>query len=481
VTSALEPGAGEPDSRGCRLLVASYSDVAPVVRAVTARARDHILQSPTLGDFVDLLFADLGARPDQQAEPDPAGHADAVARVVTALTQPSQDADLSYFALLIADRSAAAAARVLASCEADPVIGALPMRCRVLASIDDRACGADTAVEVNLPPDGPWRRDDLVAEVQHYAEELLMFFSAGHKRGLTLAELNALRPPAAGPADAPAGEQAAETADALAPSPILPVPEPSPRELESPEPSPRELEPPEPSPRELESAVPTATVAGPPRPPRPRSFPRLRGPRVRREPAPESEPPAASVVVYLVLAAAESAPDRAGWRRGRSVLVELDKRLARTPGVAYLTRMLDATVPGDDKLRPAGRLSARDIRHPASFLDFAAALGSVPAVLRADYQRAVQEAPLTAPPVLVIYAADAPLADAITSARYAVLAAKVPVLWILPGTSARLLSAVFRDGTRVHVSTDHPAIATELVTLITRTAGSETSSTTAPS
>ncbi len=470
MTSALEPGAGEPDSRGCRLLVASYSDVAPVVRTVTARARDHILQSPTLGDFVDLLFVDLGARPDRQAERDPAGRADAVARVVTALTQPSQDADLSYFALLVADRSAAAAARVLASCEADSVIGALPMRCRVLASIDDRACDADTAVEVNLPPSGPWRRDDLVAEVQHYAEELLMFFSAGHKRGLTLAELNALRPPAAVPADAPAGEQADQTADALTPSPILPVPEPSPRELE----------PPDPSPRELESAVPTATVAGPPRPPRPRSFLRLRGPRVRREPAPESGPPAASVVVYLVLAAAESAPDRAGWRRGRSVLVELDKRLARTPGVAYLTRMLDATVPGEDRLRPAGRLSARDFRHPASFLDFAAALGSVPAVLRADYQRAVQEAPLTAPPVLVIYAADAPLADAITSARYAVLAAKVPVLWILPGTSARLLSAVFRDGTRVHVSTDHPAIATELVTLITRAAGSETSSTTAP-
>jgi hypothetical protein len=88
--------------------------------------------------------------------------------------------------------------------------------------------------------------------------------------------------------------------------------------------------------------------------------------------------------------------------------------------------------------------------------------------------------PLTGLPVLVIYAADAPLADAITSARYAVLAAKVPVLWILPGTSARLLSAVFCDGQHVHVSTDHAAIATEVVTLITRVAGSETSSTAAP-
>ena len=170
--------------------------------------------------------------------------------------------------------------------------------------------------------------------------------------------------------------------------------------------------------------------------------------------------------MYLVLTVAESAPDRAGWRRGRSVLLELDKRLARTPGIAYLIRVLEATVPGEDSLRPAGRLSARDIRHPASFLDFATALASVPPVLRADYQCAVQEAPLTAPPVLVIYAADAPLADAVTSARYAALAAKVPVLWILPGTSARLLSAAFRGGKYVHVSTDHPAIATELVTLI---------------
>jgi hypothetical protein len=442
VTSDLEPGAGEPDSRGCRLLVATFSDVAPLVRTVAARARDRILQSPALGDFVDLSFADLGPRPDQGNEAGQAERSDLVSRIVTALTQPSQDADLSYFALLVADRSAAAAARVLAACDADPVIGALPMRRRVLASIDDRACGTDTAVEVKLPPSGFWRRDDLVDEVQHFAEELLMFFSGGPKRGLTLAELNALQPPAA----VPAGEQAAEPADALTPSPPASVPEPSPRELEP--------------------AVPTSTAAGPPRPPRPRSFPRLRVPGVRREPAPESGPPAATVVVYLVLTVAESAPDRASWRRGRAVLLELDKRLARTPGIAYLTRVLDAAVPGEDRLRPAGRLSTRDIRHPASFLDFATALASVPAVLRADYQRAVQAAPLTASPVLVIYAADAPLADAITSARYAALAAKIPVLWILPGTSARLLSAAFRNGMHVHVSTDHPAIATELVTLI---------------
>lgn len=446
MTSELAPGTGEPDSRGCRLLVASYSDVAPVVRTVTVRARNHILQSPELGDFVDLLFADLGPRPDQREEPDRAGRADAVTRVVTALTQPSQDADLSYFALLVADRSAAAAAHVLASCDADPVIGALPMRRRVLASIDDLAPGTGTAVEVKLPPNASWRRDDLVDEVQHYAEELLMFFSAGHKRGLTPAELNALRPPAAEPAGAPAAEQAAEPADALTPSPSASVPEP-------------------PTPK-LEPAVPTSTAAGPPRPSQRRSFPRLRVIRVRHEPVPESEPPAASVVVYLILTATESAADRAGWRRGRSVLLELDKQLARTPGIAHLTRVLDATVPGEDRLRPAGGLSARDIRHPVSFLGFAAALASVPVVLRIDHRRAVRAAPLTAPPVLVIYAADAPLADAITSARYAVLAAKVPVLWILPGTSAGLLSAAFRDGKHVHVSTDHPAIAAELVTLI---------------
>ncbi len=446
MTSDLEPGASEPDSRGCRLLVASYSDVAPLVRTVAARARDRILQSPALGDFVDLSFTDLGPRPDRGDEAGQAERADAVSRIVAALTRPHEDADLSYFALLVADRSAAAAAHVLAACDVDPVADALPMRRRILASIDDRACGTDTAVEIKLPPSGFWRRDDLVDEVRHYAEELLMFFSSGHKRGLTLAELNALRPPAAELADAPAGEQAAEPADALTPSPPAHAPEPSPRELEP--------------------AVPTSTVAGPPRPPRLLSFPRLRVPGVRREPAPESEPPIASVVVYLILTAAQSSPDRAGWRRGRSVFLELDKQLARAPGIAYLTRVLDATVPDEDRLRPAGRLSARDIRHPVSFLDFATALASVPTVLRADYQRAVQAAPLAAPPVLVIYAADAPLADTITSGRYAALAAKVPVLWILPGTSARLLSAAFRDGKHVHVSTDHPAITTELVTLI---------------
>ena len=451
MTSDLETGAGEPDSHGCRLLVASYSDVAPVVRTVTARARDHILQSPALGDFVDVLFADLGPRPDQQEEPDRAGPADTVTRILTALTQPSQDVDLSYFALLVADRSAAAAAQVLARCDADQVISALPMRRRVLASIDDRPCDADTPVEVKLPPSGSWHHDDLVDELQHYAEELLMSFGAGHERGLTLAELDALRRPAAVPADAPAGERADQQTDALTPSPPASVSEPSPQELDT--------------------AGPTSTAADPPRPPRRRPILRVRVPGVRRKRAPESEPPAASVVVYLILTAAQSSPDRADWRRGRSVLLELDKQLARTPGIAYLTRVLDATVPGEDRLRPAGQLSRRDIRHPASFLDFATALTSLSAVLRADHQRAVQAARLAAPPTLVIYAADAPLADAITSTRYAVLAAQVPILWILPGTSAALLSASFRDGKHVHVSTDHPAIATELVRLIAKSSG----------
>ena len=224
MTSDSERGAGELDSRGCRLLVASYSDVAPVVRAVATRARDRILQSPALGDFVDLSFADLGPRPGQREEPDQARGADAVTRIVTALTQPSQDPDLSYFALLITDRSAAAAAHLLASCDADPVIGALPMRRRVLASIDDRAPGTDTAIEVKLPPSRFWRRDDLVDEVQHYAEEVMKFFSAREQRGLTTTELDALRPLATELPSVVADEQVGNLADALAPPPPASVP-----------------------------------------------------------------------------------------------------------------------------------------------------------------------------------------------------------------------------------------------------------------
>ena len=370
MTSDSERGAGELDSRGCRLLVASYSDVAPVVRAVATRARDRILQSPALGDFVDLSFADLGPRPGQREEPDQARGADAVTRIVTALTQPSQDPDLSYFALLITDRSAAAAAHLLASCDADPVIGALPMRRRVLASIDDRAPGTDTAIEVKLPPSRFWRRDNLVDEVQHYAEEVMKFFSAREQRGLTTTELDALRPLATELPSVVADEQVGNLADALAPPPPASVPV---------------LPPPAPVP---EPTTALAVPSSPARTPRSFSFPRLRMPQRRREPAPEPGPPAASVVVYLVLTVAESVPGRADWPRGRSVLLELDKRLARTPGIAYFTRVLSAGVPDQGRLALAGQLGARDISLPASFLDFAAALGSVPAVVRADCQHA---------------------------------------------------------------------------------------------
>jgi hypothetical protein len=209
----------EPDTEGCLLLVAGYSGGALGLAAVTADAARQIVASPALGDFFDVRVADLGPPPVPPAnDTNPAGTsaedvavADSIAAdfIADELTKPEAIAGRNYFALVIADRSAQAAERLLAVCDVHPVIGRLPLRRRALA----------------IPGD-----PDPGRELRRYADELLSDFASGNEPGLTPHQLSQLRPAPFRtaefePAEFKAAEGQLSPGAVVPPLPLMPPPE----------------------------------------------------------------------------------------------------------------------------------------------------------------------------------------------------------------------------------------------------------------
>jgi hypothetical protein len=173
----------------------------------------------------------------------------------------------------------------------------------------------------------------------------------------------------------------------------------------------------------------------------------------------------AARLVLLILTGDPRAGDLAGWRRGRSVLLGVDKKIAKTAS-SYGVRGL----PGGDavaasELRHAGRLSRRDLRRPARAVDFARALGVVRTVLMRDLALLERSGLRMARPAAVFYAVEPPLADAVTAEEYAQLAREASVTWVVPEHSAPLMSASFAAGD-ARILTDHDAVAGEVVHLL---------------
>ena len=473
------------DSEECLLVVAGYADIAPVLKAVTAETAARIITSPELGDFFELRFADLGGRPEPRS-----GHAEAAARIADELTQPRGTAGRNFFALVIADQSAAVAAGLLAACAAHPIVARLPIRCRGLASIDDREPehaddrepehGASLDAEVVIPLGGGWDQPGLVRELRRYAEDVHEDFAVGNQPGVTLDQLGRLRSGAAeDPLEGPAGDGPAvgnpAAGDPAAGDPAAGNPDPGPRSALLPDalaPRPEDREPP------------TEPAAGPPPGPQPAatpsragamarrllSLPRRRGQAAAAEAAPAPDPatatgrPATPMLAYLILLADEGTDDRAGWRRGRSVLLELDKALADPVPGRCTVRALSAGNGAMSAPRPAGLLKRNDLGQPADSLDFPRVLGIIRSTVQRD-RALLAVSPATVGPAVVFFAADVPLADAVTAGMHAELARDASVTWIVPEHSADLISPGFAaDG--ACLIPDHQAVAAEVISLV---------------
>jgi hypothetical protein len=173
----------------------------------------------------------------------------------------------------------------------------------------------------------------------------------------------------------------------------------------------------------------------------------------------------AARLVLLILTGDARAGDLAGWRRGRSVLLGVDKKIAMTAASCGVRALPGGIATAASELRQAGRLSRRDLKRPTRRVDFARALGAVRTVMARDVAALEHCGLRVARPAAVFYAVDPPLADAVTAEEYFQLARQTSILWVVPEASVALMSEWFADDD-ARILTDHDAVTGEVVHLL---------------
>lgn len=478
-------GGGEvpgSDTQGCRLVVVSYEVAAPLVSAATAETARRIMGAPALGDFVELRFVDMGPRPE------PPGNRSAAARLILEeLLAPGGDSGRNYFAIAVADRSAAEVELILTECVNTPFLNLLPVHVHGIASVDDRRSPSEvvSGASIAIATSGAWNYSDLVDELRRHANELLVHFAAGGQ-GLSHSQLDSLRDSYEQYILLGHGEESAEEPGAAVPDelPAVPAP-PALPDILAPEPPPSAARaataPAEASTGEATTGarstapdLPTPAAAPPPVAPPLMRLPRwLPGPPWRRGKQPESGPgapaeaPSAPGLAYLLITGNEIADDPASWQRSRAALLRLDAQIAAIPRAAYQVRVLQ----GDEEalhgeLREAGQFAKKDLKHPVTDTDFAAVLDEMRALLRRDITRVTASGEHLARRVVVIFAADPPLADSITADVFSRLAQQATIVWVLPKPAVAMLSRSFTESPHVHVLIEHDDVADEIAALL---------------
>jgi hypothetical protein len=479
VRSAVEDLPPDPDSSGCLCVVASFVNAARTVDDVTKEAAKRVMMSPVLSDFIEFRFADLGSHPGQDGD-----YSAGLRAIVNALLRPQAIAGRNYFAVVVVDRSAVIAAHVLSQCAGSPFISALRPRFFGISNSDDRpARDRSGPPRIMTSPTGIWsKNDDMVAVLYRFADGLQRSLVASHETGLPAAELAGLRTryhqqarPAVGPGAA-TDHAPGQGPDVLASPPpsavTASVPVLGNQQASVPPPSIVSASAGAPAPAAADEA--DVALASPERrePPKPASRARRWLPELRwqrgEQPAAgaaDAEPePSIERLVYLLIVGDESSREEAALNRGRSALLEVDKKLAELPGFSFRVRMLY----GDEdslrgEMREAGQLGRRDVKRIVGGGDFAAVLDHIRASLRRD--PAARKVADVSPTVL-LFTPEPPLADATAAGLFRELALEAMVIWALPRSAKALLSESFTDVVGVQVIADDQGVADEVAALL---------------
>jgi hypothetical protein len=455
-TGSLDPFAGlvDDDTESCLCLVVGYAKKDGLIARVTAEAEQGIMMSPVLGDFLQLRYVDLGLRPGQAGD-----RSRVVRRIVADLMAVQETAGRSHFALVVIAKSAVTVEDLLGSCAAEPFLVGLRTRLVGIASSDDRDQGNDV-MDITSSPAGSWRDERaLVDALRQRCEELPRYFAVRGEPGLTRAELAALRHDHAQSAtegDDPEGEAGEAPDEAPMPDVLDEV-----RQDAAP------------------ADAPAASAAGRLSAIRARLLP---GNPWRREKqvaeADDSDPAAPEVavrtatgLVYLLMIVEQDTAADPALGRLQAALLDVDARLAAQPFCKYQVRVIHGS---DDRLRgelqDAGRVVRRVAKRSVRTGDFTAVLKSIRASLNRDrglVQITATAAGLTvAPPTVVIFAADPPMADLGAAAVFADIAAEARVVWVVPGRLEGLVSPAFGAAGGAAVLGEHPAVADEILDLM---------------
>jgi hypothetical protein len=468
------PGA---DTEGCRFVVASYEAAAPLVYAATADAARRIMMTPALGDFMELRFIDMGPRPRPSES-----RAAAAQRILEELLAYGDESGRNYFAIAVADRSAAEVELVLTECVNAPFLNTLPLWSHGIASLDDRRSANEvvSGASIAIAASGAWSHADLVDELRCRANDLLRHFAAG-QQGLSRGELDSLRACYEQYVTLGRGEEPSENLDAAVaetpelPSELVPAAQPDILAAESPPSVPAE------SARAEASLPPVSDLpAATPAPPLVR-LPRWLEPRWRRRKQPEAGEdaetgaPISPGLAYLLITGDEPVDDQDAWQRSRMALLRVDAKIATLSQAAYMVRALqgDAEILRGE-LRQAGQLSRRDVRHQVADADFAAVLTEIRALLRRDLRRAAASGEPPARPVVVFFAPDPPFADSVIGDAFSQLAQEASIIWVMPKDAMELLAPAFAKPLDVHVLSEHENVADEIADLLISTAAATT-------
>lgn len=461
----------DPDSEGCLCIVASYASAAALIADVTKAAASRIMMSPSLGDFLQLRFVDLGPRPGQSDD-----RSYAVQKVTDELLHADISAGRNYYALLVVDRSAAAIDRVLGSCASAPFLAALRMQFGGIASTDDRSPAEDeddrALADIVTSPTGAWRDiNDLVDVVRQHGEKLLRYFAARHEPGLSPGELDLLRKRTGQPAgdmaraDSQGAVEGADVRpDVLALEEVL-APRVTGKQMSSgPHDEAEQDTGPDVTPRPSQRNPERSVI---------RWLPTIRRSR-RHQPGAEGgdggDPacaPDTRGLAYLLITGDEISAEDPAISRLRSAVLEVDKKLATVPGTEYQVRLLY----GDDEalrggLRPAGQLGRRDVKRSVAATDFASVLQQIRALVCRDLTSAKAVSQLTgqlvARPAVVLFTVDPPLADSVTIDVFRGFITEASVTWVVPRNAELLVSPGFMEAPGARLIIDHEAVADDV-------------------
>lgn len=493
MSDGLDPIPPDPDAEGCLCLVASYVNAAPLLQRVTMEAANRIMMSPAAGDFIELRFADLGPQPGLAGE-----RSRAVQRIITEMMSPRFISGRNYFALVVIDRSAAVVEQVLSGCAATASLAALRVRFLGIASVDDRSLDdrgptseSGPSWDIVTSPSGAWRREsDLIDLLRRQGDNLLRYFATRKEPGLSPDELADLkgRYERYSASESDSGASASETSmrdagpgpDLLAAGPVSAPDRGTQQGARHKKPEPEDRQPRDPQAdederttgEELESEEEPPVEGEPARRPSrilSRWLPEVRWRLRQREQDQEdggdmlSAEPDTRALVYLLITGADAFSDRT-WNRSRTALLEVDRKIAATPGITCQVRALH----GDEdalrgELREAGRLTRRDVKHPVADVDFAVLLERIRAVLRRDRALTSASGGAAVRSAVVFFTPDPPLADTVTAEVFAELSREAYVTWVVPRESEGLVAPALREVPGAHVLTDYQAVANEVI------------------
>lgn len=452
------------DTEGCLCLVAGYARKDGLIAGVTAETERRVIMSPTLGDFLQLRYVDLGLQPGETGD-----RSRPVRRIAADLMAARETAGRNHFALIVIAKSAVTIEGLLSSCAAEPFLAGLRMRFAGIVSSDDRPLGNRFA-DIQSSPTGSWRNErELIDALRQRCEELPRYFAACGEPGLTRAELSALRHAHAQPAADGDGLEG-DTGRAPDETPVPDVLDLAPESVAT-------AAGQEAAPVDAAETVPAEGAAvrmtdiGALRR-LPRS-PWRRGKQAVNEGDPDAAAPEVPVrtamgLVYLLLIVDQDAPADPALGRLQATVLDLDRRLAAQPFCGYQLRLIhgsDGNLRGE--LQDAGRLTRRAAKRSVKTGDFTSVLKGIRGSLRRDrglIQTIATAAGLTvAPPTVVILTADPPMADIGAATVFGDLAAEATMVWVVPGKLEGLVSPAFGDASGAAVLGEHPAVADEIL------------------